>query len=162
MNEIANIVFNNIISRRSVRSFAARSLLPEDLEIILQAANTAPSAGGLKSRKFVIIDNQNDLNFVIKYIFSRRVHEYRKLFINVPCIILMCANISSARKKYRRGRLYAIQDTALAGQNIMLMANALGISSCWIGQLREKKIMEKFNISNDYKLTGIIALGYAA
>ncbi|CAK0760069.1 putative NADH dehydrogenase/NAD(P)H nitroreductase AF_0226 [Gammaproteobacteria bacterium] len=161
-NQIADIVLENILTRRSVRNFEPRVLRTEDIEIILRAGDAAPSAGGIKSRKLLPITNQDDLNFIIKYIFSKKVREHRQLFRNVPCIILMCANIFSARKKYRRGRLYSVQDATLAGQNIMLMAHALGIGSCWIGQIRERKLMERFNISAEHKLIGLIALGYCS
>lgn len=128
--------------------------------MILQAGNAAPSAGNLKSRKFVSITEAADIEFLIRYIFSRRIREERRLFANVPCILVICANLDSARKKYRRGRLYAIQDATLAGQNMMLMAHALGIGSCWIGQVRERQIVGKFGIDPDYQIVGLIALGY--
>ncbi|CAK0760760.1 putative NADH dehydrogenase/NAD(P)H nitroreductase AF_0226 [Gammaproteobacteria bacterium] len=159
-NHVADIVLKNILGRRSIRSFKPNALPTESIEIILQAGDAAPSAGGLKSRKFILITNSDDLDFIIKYIFSHRVREQRQLFRNVPCIIIMCANITSATRKYKRGRLYAMQDATFAGQNIMLMAHALGIASCWIGQVRERKIIERFEISTDYKLVGLIALGY--
>ena len=162
MSDIAEIVLANIVGRRSVRSFAPRAIDPEALQIILRAGDAAPSAGGLKSRKFIAITNPDDLEFIIRYIFSARVREQRALFKNVPCIVMICANLTSATHKYKRGRLYAIQDATLAGQNILLMAHALGISSCWIGQIRERKIMERFQICSDHKLVGLIALGHQA
>jgi len=162
MDYPAQIIFDNIQTRRSIRSFMDYQLPNGDVELILRAGDAAPSAGGLKSRKFIYINQREDLDFILKYIFSRRVREHRHLFKNVPCMILVCANLTSALRKYRRGKLYAIQDATLAGQNIMLMAHALGIGSCWIGQIRERKIVEKFSISADYKLVGLIALGYRA
>lgn len=160
MDEAAQIILENILTRRSIRAFAPRVLPEEDIATILRAGDAAPSAGGLKSRKFICVTKQDDLDFILKYIFSRRVREHRHLFKNVPCIILICANFASALQKYKRGRLYATTDATLAGENMLLMAHALKIGSCWIGQIREKKIIERFAITAEYKLVGIIALGY--
>jgi nitroreductase len=51
-------------------------------------------------------------------------------------------------------------DTILAGQNIMLMANALNIKTCYIGQVKEKKVFDLLSIDSSLLLVGIIALGY--
>lgn len=158
--ELADIIQRNILSRRSVRTFKPVALPEESLERLLKAGNSAPSAGGLQSRKFIPVTHHDDIQFIIEYIFSARVRQNKELFRNVPCILLMCANIATATQRYKRGRLYAIQDATLAGQNIMLMAHALGIGSCWIGQIRERKLVQRFNIGSDYKLIGLIALGY--
>ncbi len=155
----ATIVLANILNRHSVRAFEPGALAEEDLQTLLRAGEAAPSAGGLKSRNLIPVTHPEDLEFIIRYIFSARIRQQRERFKNVSCILLICANITSATAKYRRGRLYALQDATLAGQNVLLMAHALGICACWIGQIRERKIVQKFNLGKEYKLVGLIALG---
>jgi len=153
-------VYGNIKSRRSVRDYEDKPLEEYKLAQILNAGDLAPSAGNLKSREFIVIDNKEDIDFTLRYIFSKRITEHKKRFKNVPVLVLMCANQEKCKTKYRRGNLYSIQDTALAGQNMMLMATALGVGSCWIGQIREKRLKDRFKINDTLKIIAILALGY--
>jgi nitroreductase len=158
--DIASIVFDNILNRRSVRRYRKEVIVPEVLEKILAAGHAAPSAGNLKSREFIVLTTQEEIDSVLSYIFSARVMEQKSYFRNAGALILMCANPTRSKQKYKRGRLYAMQDATLAGQNMLLMATALGLGSCWIGQVREKGLMTKFNISPELHIVGIVALGH--
>lgn len=159
MKTPASIVYANILNRRSIRSFLNESIDDEALKIILEAGNAAPSAGNLQSRELRLLTNRADIEFVINYIYSERVRNHLPTFKNAAAIILLLANKQRCRAKYRRGYLYSIQDATLAGQNMLLMATALGLGSCWVGQVREAKICTKFQITQEFKLIGIIALG---
>jgi len=159
LNEHASIVYNNIINRRSIRNFKNANIDDKTLQLILDAGNAAPSAGNLKSREILALTTREDIEFVIDYIYSERVKNNLPTFKNAAAIILLLANLQRCRTKYRRGYLYAIQDATLAGQNMLLMASALGLGGCWVGQIKEAKICAKYNITKDFKLVGIIALG---
>ncbi len=159
-NDIASIVFNNILNRRSVRRFRKDTIPADILEKILAAGNAAPSAGNLKSREFIVLTTQEEIDSVLSYIFSARIMEQKSYFRNAAALVLMCANPARSKQKYKRGRLYATQDATLAGQNMLLMATALGLGSCWIGQVKEKKLMKTFNIPEELRIIGIVAIGY--
>jgi nitroreductase len=162
MNPAATIVYQNILNRRSIRNFKAVEIAPEQLDILMKAGDAAPSAGNLKSREIKLLTSREEVDFVISYIYSARVQQHFATFKNAAALVLLLANIRRCRTKYKRGRLYAMQDATLAGENILLMATALGIGSCWVGQVKESQILRRFDIGEDYKLVGIIALGYGA
>ncbi len=161
MNPTATLVYQNILTRRSVRAFSDIAISPEQLAILQQVAHAAPSAGNLKSREIKILTERAAIGLVLDYVYSAKVRQHFATFKNAAALVLLLANVRRCRTKYKRGLLYAIQDATLAGENILLMATALGIASCWVGQVRESKLLTHFNISDDYKLVGIIALGYA-
>jgi nitroreductase len=161
MNKEQKLIFDNIITRRSIRDYQIKKVPEKYMKIILKAGDFAPSAGNLKSRKFVVIKERNKIEFVFKYIFSKRTREHRKLFVNASILVLMCADVAKCKEKYARGRLYATQDATLAGQNMMLMAHALDIGSCWMGQIRERKIKSEFRVDDGLEIVGIIAFGYS-
>jgi len=162
MNNTQLIVYNNIINRRSIRKFKNAEISTDQLKIILEAGDAAPSAGNLKSREIRALTDREDIEFVINYIYSSRVLKGLSEFKNASTLILLIANVPRCRTKYKRGFLYSIQDATLAGQNILLMASALGLGSCWVGQVKEFKILNRFHIDSDHKLVGIIALGHIA
>ncbi len=160
MNPTAKIVYDTILQRRSVRQFAPDTALSEQtLDCLLTAGDAAPSAGNLKSRRLHPVTQRADLYFVISHIFSARVRKELAAFKHAAAFILLCADIPHCRQKYPRGNLYAVQDASLAGQNILLMAHALGLGGCWIGQVNGSALLPHFGLEPPLKLVGIIALG---
>ncbi len=162
MNPNAQIVFDNLLNRRSVRQFQPGSLSAEQIDLLLRAADAAPSAGNLKSRHLHAVTQRSDLEFVLSHIYSARISANHATFRNVAAMILLCADIPHCRQRYRRGALYAIQDASLAGQNILLLAHALGLGGCWIGQVNGHALLPHFGLPEHLKLVGLIALGHPA
>lgn len=63
--------------------------------------------------------------------------------------------------------LFAAEDCAVAAENMMLMADALGIGSCYIGQgwtafadSYGQEILKKWDICTDYYAVMQLLLGY--
>ena len=60
----------------------------------------------------------------------------------------------------RGQRLYNIQDTAAAIENILLAATDMGIDTCWCGDFNEDSLKEILNMDNTRIPVAIIAVGY--
>jgi nitroreductase len=58
--------------------------------------------------------------------------------------------------------LMAVQSTAMAGQNLMLAAHALGLGTCWMcGPLFSPDVVRKvLSLPADWQPQGLITLGY--
>ncbi len=63
--------------------------------------------------------------------------------------------------------LFAAEDCACAAENMMLMADSLGVGSCYIGQGRTafadpygQEILRRWNIRTDYYAVMQLLLGY--
>jgi len=83
-----------------------------------------------------------------------------KLFHDAPTVILIL--------KDRRGVGNPDLDCGICGQNMVLTANSLGLSTCWIGivtalmkSYTRFKWLRRLKISYPYELVEGIALGYA-
>jgi nitroreductase len=59
----------------------------------------------------------------------------------------------------RKGK-YGRYDVTLAGGNMMTMAEALGLGTCWIGAFDEPKVKEILEIPEKIEVIGLITLGY--
>ena len=48
-------------------------------------------------------------------------------------------------------------------QNMLLQAYCLGIGSCWLGEILNKKneVREALRVKSDYELMAVISFGYA-
>ena len=81
-------------------------------------------------------------------------------FYGAPCHIIV---------SYKRDEMHAFLDGSAAIQTMLLAAQSLGLSTCWINQLRPltddpaiRPLLTQLGVPEDYIVIGSIALGYAA
>ena len=141
-----NSVLACIKSRRSIRRYKEDQISEDQLDLLLEAATWAPSGSNSQSWLFLALQNKGllvELNTIIKKAFltwtpdddypakKRAVINSAKenfsFFHNAPTLII-AANVPG----YQNG----LADCTLALQNIFLMAQSIGLGTCWINQLR--------------------------
>ena len=153
-----NPVLQNILTRRSVRAFTDKKISREDLDLILKAGIYAPSGMNKQTWQFTVIQNQNKIQELAKAIGKSLKRDANYNFYGPDTIILL-----SNEKDNSNG----LADCSCALQSIFLMANELGIGSCWINQLKticdEKEIrtlLDSYGIPENHVVWGIAVLGY--
>lgn len=154
----ANLILKVIKERRSVRAYSPEPVPEEDILKILDAARWAPSAGNLQPWRFIVVTDSK-LKEDIAYA------AYGQLWMaTAPVIIVVCAvpEESSWRYGERGEKLYCIQDTAAAIQNILLAAHALGYGTCWVGAFSEDEVREILNIPKNVRPVALITIGKPA
>jgi nitroreductase len=118
-----NLVLDTIFRRRSIRKYTDRAVEPEKLDLLLKAAMAAPSAMNCKPWEFVVVTDPEKLaQFRNRLIFGNR---------NAPAAIVVCGNPSLSINP--AARLFWVQDCSLAGENILLAAEGLGLGTVWVG-----------------------------
>ena len=155
-----NEVINNILTRRSVRSFTDKKVSKEDIELLIKAGLSAPSGMNLQTWKFTGVLNSNkikELADVVGKAWNREGYNFYD-----PTALIIISN----EKDSRFGR----EDDAAALQNIFLAAHSIGIGSVWINQLNNensdkeeiRKVLNTLDIPENHTIYGIAALGYQA
>lgn len=165
-------LLETIATRRSVRSFTEQKIEKELIEKLLTAAVQAPSATNAQPWAFAVIQDQEQLeeistkskNFLLSHVedfpLLRRYentlkHERFNLFYNAGTLVIIYAKPLNATPE---------GDCALAAQNLMLTAHALGLGSCWIGfardYLNQKSVKESFGVPTEYIAVAPLILGY--
>ncbi len=154
-----NEIFNNIITRRSIRAFSDKKVERELLEQIIECARYAPSAMNNQDRQFYVIQNKEiikEFACIIGNEFDRPQYN----FYNPDALILV------ANKKTNSN---ATEDCACSLQNMFLVAHSLGIGTVWINQFKGncdkpefRSALNKINMPEDYAVYGVCALGYPA
>jgi len=131
-------LFEAIKGRRSIRSFKSDPISEVDLEKILEAGISAPSAGNCQPWEFVIVKDPKNKQ---KLVQAARGQSF---LAEAHAVIVICADVNRTASRYgERGRtLYCIQDTAAAAQNIHLAAYSLGYGTCWVGAFDESAVAE--------------------
>ena len=146
--------YTAILSRRSIRKFKQEKVSDELIDKLLEAGYNAPSACNRKPFIMYVIENQEKLELLNK---SGR-------FTNMPSplIILVCGDLNKALPKGFKD--YWIQDCSAVTQNILIMAQALGLGTCWNGvhpqELVVKKIKEILNLEENIIPLSLIHIGY--
>lgn len=153
-----NEVIQNIVTRRSIRSFKMERIKRADLEQILQAAACAPSGMNRQTWQFTAITNQEkikELAALIEKKLQRPNYNFYK-----PAAIVLTSNERSSK--------WGREDNACAMENMFLAAHALGIGSVWINQLQDitddeevRSFLKEVGIPSEHVVYGVAALGYA-
>lgn len=147
----------NILTRRSVRSFEHRRISEEDMRTILTAAMSGPSCANTRDWQFIVVEDQATLNQM-----ADANGIYAAPLRGAAAGILICGDLNQA---FSNAKEYWVIDGAIAGQNICLAARALGIGSVWLGTWPQMERVE--NLTRLFRLPesavphSILALGYA-
>ena len=144
-----------ITSRASCRNFKDKKVTLDLIQKMLNAATKAPSAGDLQNWRFLVVRDKKKIEETAKACLNQ------KWISKVPCLIIISNDKDRVLKMFpKKGEVYSIQSCAIAANHILLMAEDLGLGSCWIGAFDENKIKEIFEIS-DAEPEIILAIGYA-
>ncbi len=146
-----------LYERRSVRKFKGDNIDDATVIELLESANSAPSAGNLQPRDFIIVRDPE-----IKADLSRAALNQR-FIMQAPVVVVVVANFPRSMNTYgERGYLYAIQDSSAAIQNLLLAATALGLGTCWVGAFDEERVSEILELPEYTRPMAIIPIGYPA
>src|ERR687885_2461684 len=146
-------IFNSMFSRRSQRKFENKQVEDSKIEMILAAADTAPTAGGFQGFEiYHVKDPDVKLNLV------RAANN--QPYVKAPVVLVFCMNPSRVKMNFPQHiiRKFSVQDATLAAAYAQLAAHALSLSSVWIGMIDEEKIMAI--LRTKYTPSSILCLGY--
>ena len=160
-------LYNLIVSRHSVRKYKKQDVSDEHIKKIIDAGLSAPSGGNNQPWHFTIIQDkktQKELVDICKCNFLKHGSEWRKNWANMeefnpfydPSVIIVISNKKSLDKSN--------EDCCFAIQNMVLMAEGLGLSSCIIRDICwaiNKDNQSKYGIPEDYECYMCISVGYA-
>ena len=151
-------VFDAIKGRRSIREFKPDPIDEKDLEKILDAGRSSPSAGNCQPWEFVVVRDDRVKQKLVRAALGQT------FIAEAPVVVVVCANIPRTAERYgRRGaELYCIQDTAAAIQNIHLAAYALGYGTCWVGAFDERVAAKAIKAPPEIRPLAIIPIGKPA
>jgi len=149
-------VFEAIKGRRSVRQYKPDGVPKELLEKLLDAALWAPSGGNIQPWKFIVI-NDKDLVELVRKVSPGYLGQ-------APLAILVC---SDKEKAYRiggtLGRDYlSVADCAMAVENMLLAAHALGLGTCVVRSFSHIAIREILEIPEAIEPELLVIVGYPA
>lgn len=137
--------------RYSVRDFADTPVEQEKLDIILKAAQVAPTAVNNQPQKLYVIRSKEAMD---------RLTAIKPLY-GAPMAIIICYDDRISWKNARSGNHEGGEvDCAIVTTHMMLQAWELGIGSCWIGAFSFDDVAREFGIPANEHPVAILPLGY--
>jgi nitroreductase len=143
-------VFDAIKNRRSIRTFQEKTVPEELIKRIIEAGQWAPSACNRQDWRFVIVDDPEVKNNLLR--------ETTAYFVNkAPVLILILYCNRTDNLEYKDHLLSG----AMAVQNMQLCAYSLGIGSCCVNNLPIKsRLRSILKIPRYYDPISLLCLGY--
>ena len=145
-----------LLKRRSIRKFTDQKVSDEQINELLHAAMSGPSACNRTPWEFYVITQQEKLEEL------QSASRFTKM--KAPLAIVVCGNLSRALP-LKLGEFW-IQDCSAATENILLRVTDLGLGAVWCGihpQKRpEKRVQEILDLSDKCIPLNIIWIGHPA
>ena len=173
-----NEVINNILTRRSIRTYKEEQISDNQLNTIIEAAKYAPSGGNSQTWRFTVVQNKEkleQLNCLVRKGFKNlkvdeKTYGSKKsgkkaaesdrynFYYNAPTLIIV-----SNDREYSN----CIADSSVAIENILLASHSIGLGACFINQLTwfcDNKDLREYltdiGILKNYVVCGAVAVGY--
>lgn len=164
----AEELFNLIRTRRSIRSWQNKKIPKSIIEKLIEAATWAPSACNRQSIRYIVLEDDEQRMALVKL---------REKFLGrAPILVFIGAD---SRNYYpEEVEIVPYLDAAVATQNLLLMAHAMGLGAVMVkctnvdikmdatwsgGSERRKAVTEiysKLNLPDYFLPVAIVALGY--
>lgn len=141
--------------RRSVRTYTGEAVSEEDVTCILQAGLLSASGKAIRPWEFIVVRNKETLKSM-----SRCRVAGSQMLEAADCAIVVLGDEEKSD--------VWVEDCSVAMANMHLMADSLGVGSCWIqGRLREAPggrtteayLRELLEFPENYRLEAILSLG---
>lgn len=142
-------------NRRSVRTYTGESVPKESIEKILQAGLLSASGRAIRPWEFILVQDKEMLCQMAK---SRAMGA--KMLEQADCAIVVLGDAEKTD--------VWTEDCSIAMTNMHLMADSLGVGSCWIqGRLREASdgrttenyLRDILGYPENYRLEAMLSLG---
>ena len=166
-----------IKARHSIRKYTDRQISREDLELILEAGNYAPNAGGGQRSMMVGIRNKElttkiGIMNLEKFDRSKLLGSYvskeqpstiddptiQNGFYGAPCVVAIFGQSDFS---------FRVADAFCCAENMVLQATELGISSCIVSRGEEtfispegQNMLREWEIPENYSAICFVILGY--
>lgn len=139
-------------SRYSVRKYENKAVEAEKLTAILEAGRVAPTAANQQPCVFLVLKDEKSMAKLSKACSPH----------GAPLGIVVCADKNTAWvRPFDKLSMVEI-DSTIAADHMMMCAQDLGLSSCWITYFDPAIIRKEFNIPENLVPVNILAIGYGA
>jgi F420 biosynthesis protein FbiB-like protein len=171
--------------RRSIRRYRPAALPDGLVERLIEAARWAPSAHNRQPWRFAVLDGARKARLADAMGERLRadrladgdavadvehdVARSRARITEAPAVIAVALTLADMdrypdARRAEAERLMAVQSTAMAAQNLLLLAHAEGLAACWLCAplFCPGAVKAALDLPPDWEPQGLVTLGYPA
>lgn len=152
-------MYEDLLTRRSVRKYADRPVEEEKLDKVLTAGLYAPTGMNNQAPVMVAVRDKETRDKLSR-MNAAAMGASGDPFYGAPCVIVVLSDPE---------RMTWVEDGSLVLGNLMNAAHSLGLGSCWIHRAKEcfdtpegKALLRAWGVPENYRGVGNCILGYAA
>ena len=179
-----SLLLDVIRQRRSIRRYQERPISPELIDMLIEAAVWAPSAHNRQPWRLAILRSAASREALARamgdqlrrdleadgvpeaQILQDTGRSYQRM-IGAAASIVLCLTMADMDRYADSARQaaehqMAVQSTAMAGQNLLLMASASGLGACWMCAplFCPDVVREVLALPADWEPQALITIGY--
>jgi nitroreductase len=166
-------LFEAIKNRRSIRKYKPDTVDDKKIEAILEAGRWAPSWSNTQCWRFVVVRDAQIKSRLAESLLKFKLPDREidnpaiNMIKTVSAVIVVCAKtgtsgtapgVGSGEFFTDKGDWYMF-DTALAVQNMVLAAHALGLGTVIIGTFDAAKVEQALNVPGGYRAVTLFPIG---
>jgi len=164
-------VFEAIRNRRSIRRYKPDPLDDKTVQAILEAAHWAPSWGNLQCWRFITVRDPKIKSEVAGTLTKVKVdtewveNAAAKSIKEAPVLLVLCAEKGKAgygadgTPDTDKGEYWFMFDVALAMENLVLAAHAMGLGTVIIGGFDSAKMAGILDVPPEFAVVTMTPLG---
>ena len=177
--------FETIAERRSIRRFTDETIDQEAITRILEAGRLAPSGSNAQPWKFMVIRSEEKKQDIADACYGQKFiakapmvvvvlgcnDAYRKRLRRTKELVQSGAVEARADKRFAEGyKEHVVNDKnsiqsivsncVIAGQNMVLAAQEMGIGSCWVMLMELQRLHEILGLTDSLFPVAVIPMGY--
>lgn len=152
-------MYEDLLTRRSVRKYSDRPVEDEKLDKVLTAGLYAPTGMNNQAPVLVAVRDKETRDRLSR-MNAAVMGASGDPFYGAPCVIVVLSDPE---------RMTWVEDGSLVLGNLMNAAHSLGLGSCWIHRAKEcfdtpegKALLRTWGVPENYRGVGNCILGYAA
>ncbi len=157
-------ILEAVKSRRSIRKYKSQPVEDVKIRTMVESARLAPSGSNTQPWNFIIVradETKKQIAAICK----------QEWMLQAPVFIVCVADIRTRLRKQEHIVLseaspqfelkQIIRDTAIAIEHLVLQAESIGLSTCWVAYFVQEDIRPILNIPPDKYVVAVVTVGYA-
>lgn len=163
-----NDTIDVLLNHRTTRAYLPRPLPQGSLELLVAAAQSAPTSSNLQAWSVVAVED-NDRKARLADFTGGNAHiKQAPLFLVWLVDLKRLRNVATSQGNdgegldYLESFLIGVIDAALAAQNAVSVIDSLGLGSCYVGGIRNKPedVSRELNLPADVVAVFGLSVGY--
>lgn len=139
--------------RYSCRQFSEKPVEKEKIDLILKAAQAAPTACNNQPQKILVIESEEAI---------KKLRACTPCHFGAPLAFLICFDNTLSWKRPFDGKECGDIDAAIVCTHMMLQAHELGLGSTWVGYFNPEAAQAEFSLPDNLIPVAFLPVGYPA